>query len=68
LALERIEYFQQHPAESSNKDSPYLSVDPTPPFPADMPLGELRSILLDPQQKMFDVSRGMHWSLWGLGA
>lgn len=59
LALERIEYFQQHPAESSNKDSPYLSVDPTPPFPADMPQEQLRTILLDPQQKMFDRYRAL---------
>lgn len=34
-----------------------MSVDPTPPLPLGTPLEELRRILLDPQQRMFDVRR-----------
>jgi hypothetical protein len=56
--LERIQYFQQHAAAAAQEASasPYLSVDPTPPFPADTPLEQLRATLLDPQAPMFDVS------------
>jgi hypothetical protein len=63
LALERIQYFQQHAAAAAQEasSSPYLSVDPTPPFPADTPLEQLRSTLLDPQAPMFDVSV-QYWS------
>ena len=39
-----------------DRESPYLSVDPTPPYPVDKPLAELRRILLDPEQRFFDVS------------
>jgi deoxyhypusine monooxygenase len=36
-------------------ESPFMSVDPTPPYPASTPVEELRAILLDPERRMFDV-------------
>lgn len=60
LALERIEYLQQHGPESLRAgDSPYMSVDPTPPLPLDTPVERLRAVLLDPGQRMFDRYRAL---------
>lgn len=43
-------------AVDDDEQSPYYSVDPTPALPASTPVAQLRSILLDPQQPMFEVS------------
>lgn len=48
------------------EESPYYSVDPTPALPASTPLDQLRSVLLDPQQPMFEVS-GWCWCWWWWG-
>jgi hypothetical protein len=69
LALQRIEWLQAAAAASGSSggsaaavaadgsgESPYMSVDPTPPLPADTPVEKLRAILLDPSERMFDVS------------
>jgi len=67
LALERIEHLQRHPESAGGGESPYLSVDPTPPLPADTPVERLREILLDPKERMFEV-RGCWWVCgWGGG-
>lgn len=44
-------------AAASNEadESPYFSVDPTPALPASTPIEQLRAVLLDPQQPMFEV-------------
>lgn len=67
LALERIEYLQQHPDGTRDGESPYMSVDPTPPFPVETPMEQLRSILLDPKQRMFDVRGDWGWGAGGWG-
>ncbi|GBF91677.1 deoxyhypusine hydroxylase [Raphidocelis subcapitata] len=60
LALERIEYFASHGGGGAGEGgSPYLSVDPTPPLPADTPVDALRRILLDPKQPMFERYRAL---------
>ncbi|KAI8464757.1 MAG: deoxyhypusine hydroxylase [Monoraphidium minutum] len=60
LALERIEYLQAHGPEGlRDGESPYMSVDPTPPYPLDTPMEELRAILLDPSRRMFDRYRAL---------
>lgn len=52
---------------AGDDESPYFSVDPTPALPSSTPIEQLRSILLDPQQPMFEVS-GTAWrAAWGLG-
>lgn len=55
LALQRIEYLVAHP-DSTNEESPYYSVDPTPALPASTPMAELRTAVLDENMRMFDVS------------
>lgn len=47
---------KDHP-ESTNEESPYYSVDPTPAMPASTPTDELRALLLDESQSMFTVGR-----------
>jgi deoxyhypusine monooxygenase len=42
-------------AAEAEEESPYYSVDPTPALPSSTPVEQLRSILLDPQQPMFEV-------------
>jgi hypothetical protein len=42
-------------AADGSGESPYMSVDPTPPLPADTPVDKLRAILLDPNERMFEV-------------
>ena len=62
LALQRIEHFHatNKDAESNGETpSPYLSVDPTPPAPASTPTAELRSRLLDDDERIFDRYRAM---------
>lgn len=59
LALERIEHLQRHPGGTGAGESPYMSVDPTPPFPASTPTEDLRRILLEPNEKMFDRYRAL---------
>lgn len=75
LALGRLAYLQQKQAAEAaaaadaaaaagagEEESPYYSVDPTPALPSSTPTEELRSILLDPQQPMFEVRHGhMGW-------
>lgn len=48
---------KDHP-ESTNEESPYYSVDPTPAMPASTPTDELRALLLDESQSMFTVGQG----------
>lgn len=43
-------------ATVEDEESPYYSVDPTPALPSSTPVEQLRTILLDPQQPMFEVS------------
>lgn len=62
LALQRIEHFAAttKAAEANGEaPSPYLSVDPTPPAPASTPTPELRSCLLDDEQRIFDRYRAL---------
>jgi deoxyhypusine monooxygenase len=44
-------------AAGKEEESPYYSVDPTPALPSSTPVEELRRILLDPEQPMFEVGR-----------
>ena len=46
-------------ADAGEEESPYYSVDPTPALPSSTPIEQLRSILLDPQQPMFEVGVGL---------
>jgi hypothetical protein len=46
-------------AGAGEEESPYYSVDPTPALPSSTPIEQLRSILLDPQQPMFEVGVGL---------
>jgi deoxyhypusine monooxygenase len=69
LALGRLQYLQQKQAAEAaaadtalaagagEEESPYYSVDPTPALPSSTPIEELRSILLDPKQPMFEVRK-----------
>jgi deoxyhypusine monooxygenase len=71
LALGRLQHLQQKEAtaagaaanadaaaaaDAGEEESPYYSVDPTPALPSSTPIEQLRSILLDPKQPMFEVS------------
>lgn len=73
LALQRIEYHlaeaekhntrntsteMQHP-ETESGPSPYLSVDPTPPAPDSIPSTDLRSCLLNDEERIFDRYRAL---------
>ena len=64
LAVQRIEFF----GSSSEKvaDSQFNAVDPTPPFPPNVPAAELGAILVDETKPMFDRYRAM-FSLRNLG-
>jgi deoxyhypusine monooxygenase len=86
LALGRLRYLEQQAAAGAAAsgqqadaaagaagaadESPYFSVDPTPALPASTPTPELRRVLLDPEQPMFEV-RVAVWvlrssgSMWG---
>lgn len=46
---------KEHP-DATNEESPYYSVDPVPALPSSTPTPELRALLLDESQRMFDVS------------
>ncbi len=54
LALQKMQYLEEHP-DADNEESPYYSVDPTPAMPATTPIADLKAILLDEDQRMFDV-------------
>lgn len=56
LAIQRLEYFADRKPDTLGEkqdddevcdSSPYISVDPTPPAPASVPMDELRATLLD---------------------
>ena len=67
LALQRIEFHlseeEKHKNSSQEQDqagpSPYLSVDPTPPAPDSIPSEELRSCLLNDEERIFDRYRAL---------
>lgn len=59
LALQRIEFFQSPEGRSLIDNSPYMSVDPTPPADASLGVEKLRECLLDENEKIFDRYRAM---------
>ena len=59
LALQRIQYHNQHDTPAEQDESRYLSVDPTPAAPSTTPANELRSTLLDEEARIFDRYRAM---------
>lgn len=58
LAVQRLEWLQQHPGEQAAATSPYLSVDPAPPA-EERDVGQLREALLDEARPLFDRYRAM---------
>jgi deoxyhypusine monooxygenase len=69
LALQRIQYHLEEakkhntrPASTETQQqgpSPYLSVDPTPPAPDSIPSTDLRSCLLNEEERIFDRYRAL---------
>jgi len=60
LALQRIEWYCAAGAIAPpDAQSPYLSVDPTPPAPASVPTSDLRECLLNESSRIFDRYRAM---------
>mmetsp|Transcript_6026 Transcript_6026/g.16795 ORF Transcript_6026/g.16795 Transcript_6026/m.16795 type:complete len:338 (+) Transcript_6026:168-1181(+) len=63
LAVQRVEYFAerngQAGADAATDPSPYASVDPTPAAPSSVPVDELRRMLLDEKEKMFERYRAL---------
>mmetsp|Transcript_44380 Transcript_44380/g.112288 ORF Transcript_44380/g.112288 Transcript_44380/m.112288 type:complete len:324 (-) Transcript_44380:107-1078(-) len=61
LALQRVEHFAAAGAAEGGgvEASPYMSVDPTPPAPADTPTDELRRVVLDDKADMFQRYRAL---------
>lgn len=60
LALQRMDFLTSQASKAeTNGSSPYLSVDPTPPAPADTPTEQLRTCLLDENARIFDRYRAM---------
>lgn len=57
LAVRRLEWLQQHSGEPVAQ-GPYLSVDPAPPA-QERDVGQLREMLLDEAQPLFDRYRAM---------
>lgn len=57
LALQRIEWMQQHGREPT--DSPYRSVDPAPALERQRGVAEMRTVLVDPKQPLFERYRAM---------
>lgn len=53
LALQRIQFLKDHP-DATDVESPYYSVDPTPALPMCTPTAQLKEILLDENERMFD--------------
>ncbi|XP_004633006.1 deoxyhypusine hydroxylase [Octodon degus] len=58
LAVQRLEWLQQHPGELATATGPYLSVDPAPPA-EERNVGRLRATLLDEARPLFDRYRAM---------
>jgi len=56
IALDRIKWFQQH---STDKTSPFASVDPAPPLPLSTPTPQLKAQLLDTSLSLFDRYRAL---------
>lgn len=59
LALQRIEFFRSEEGKKLIDDSPYMSVDPTPPADLHVPINKHRECLLDEGAKIFDRYRAM---------
>ena len=59
LALQRIQYHNQHETPAEQDESRYLSVDPTPAAPSSTPANELRAKLVDEEARIFDRYRAM---------
>lgn len=73
LALQRIEYHSEEAEKHNTRPpstelqqenivsgpSPYLSVDPTPPAPDSIPSTDLRSCLLNDEERIFDRYRAL---------
>ncbi|DBB09843.1 hypothetical protein WJX82_010128 [Trebouxia sp. C0006] len=59
LALQRIQYHNQHATPAEQDESRYLSVDPTPAAPSSTPANELRAKLVDEEARIFDRYRAM---------
>ena len=59
LALQRIQFHNQHDTLAEQDESRYLSVDPTPAAPSTTPANELRSTLIDEEARIFDRYRAM---------
>lgn len=57
IALDRVKWIQKQ--EALNDNNPYASVDPSPPLAQNKSVEELKSILLDEEQNLFDRYRAM---------
>lgn len=61
LALDRLDWYNDNCKHIKEEESlsPYDTVDPTPSYPNDLPLEQLRSIYLDESRKLFDRYRAL---------
>lgn len=59
LALQRIDFFASEEGKRLVDDSPYMSVDPTPPADIRIPVARHRECLLDEEARIFDRYRAM---------
>lgn len=66
LALQRIGFFQSAEGLQIIDNSPYLSIDPTPPADKSISVSKLRECLLDENDRIFDRYRAM-FALRNLG-
>lgn len=57
IALDRVKWIQKQ--EALNDNNPYASVDPSPPLAQNKSVEELKNILLDEEQNLFDRYRAM---------
>lgn len=67
LALDRLNWYNKKSAnKTTESESPYNAVDPTPSYPNTTPLDELRSIYLDEERCLFERYRAL-FTLRNLG-
>ena len=57
--MQRIAFLNSPESEAYREESRYLSVDPAPAFPADIPVSTLKLKLLDEKEEIFQRYRAM---------